>query len=94
MEVRRMSKYEFSLRQEVLLEKGASVLGDLFRYEWENGISATEDLKHPVGVMHDLVWSAKRDILSAETEEDLVKIETEFDLANRFLNGIGAIANA
>ena len=29
-EVRYMSGYEFSLRQEVLLEKGASVLSDLF----------------------------------------------------------------
>ena len=29
MEVRRMTRYEFSLRQEVLLEKGASILADL-----------------------------------------------------------------
>ena len=28
-----MSQYEFSLQQEVLMEKGASVLGDLFRYQ-------------------------------------------------------------
>lgn len=52
-----MSKYEFSLQQEVLLEKGAAVLGDLFRYELINGISMQQD---PITVMHDLVWSAKR----------------------------------
>ncbi len=89
-----MSRYEFSLRQEVLMEKGADVLGDLYRYEWANGISATEDLTHPVVVIHDLVWSAKRDILSAQTEEELAKIEAEFDFACRFLSGIGAAANA
>ena len=85
-----MSRYEFSLRQEVLMEKGA----DLYRYEWANGISATEDLTHPVVVIHDLVWSAKRDILSAQTEEELAKIEAEFDFAGRFLIGIGATTNA
>ena len=74
--------------------KGADVLGDLYRYEWANGISATEDLTHPVVVIHDLVWSAKRDILSAQTEEELAKIEAEFDFAGRFLSGIGAAANA
>lgn len=89
-----MSKYEFSLLQEVLMEKGADVLGDLFRYEWDNGISATTDLSHPVVVVHDLVWSAKRNILMAETERDLAKIEAQFDFANNFLAGIGAIANA
>ena len=34
-----MGKYEFSLRQEVLLEKGASVLGDLFRFKRQHGIT-------------------------------------------------------
>ena len=80
-----MSRYEFSLLQEVLMEKGAGVLGDLYRYEWANGISATEDLTHPVVVVHDLVWSAKRDILSAQTEEELAKIEAEFDFRRSIL---------
>lgn len=39
MEVYFMGKYEFSLRQEVLLEKGASVLGDLFRFKRQHGIT-------------------------------------------------------
>lgn len=89
-----MSRYEFSLWQEVLLEKGAAVLGDLFRYEWDNGLSAADDLSHPVVVMHDLVWTAKRNILQAKTEIDLAKIEAQFDFANTFLSKIGVAANA
>ena len=33
-----MSRYEFSLLQEVLMEKGAGVLGDLSRYKHQNGL--------------------------------------------------------
>jgi len=82
-----MSKYEFSLQQEVLLEKGAAVLGDLFRYELVNGISMQKD---PITVMHDLIWSAKEAVLRAKSETDLVQIEAQFDFANRFLMGLGA----
>ncbi len=89
-----MSRYEFSLRQEVLLEKGADVLGNLFRYEWENGLSIADDLSHPVIVMHDLIWAAKRNILCAKTEVDLAKIEAQFDFANVFLSKIEAGVNA
>ena len=86
-----MSTYEFSLRQEVLLEKGASVLGDLFRYEQEQNLS---DQSHPITVMYDLVWAAKQDILVAKSEIELAQIEGQFDLANRFLTGIEAAAHA
>ena len=77
-----MSKYEFSLKQEVLMEKGAAVLGDLFRYRSANNI---DDSKNPVAIMYALVWNAKRDVLSAQTEEELIAIDGKFDLAGRFL---------
>ena len=57
-----MSRYEFSLLQEVLLEKGAGVLGDLSRYKRQNRI---EERTHPVAILYSLVWNAKQDILSA-----------------------------
>ncbi len=81
-----MSGYEFSLRQEVLLEKGASVLGDLFRLKRET--EQEQDQRRPLSVMYGLVWSAKQDILTAKTETELAQIEGQFDLANRFLAGI------
>jgi hypothetical protein len=80
-----MSRYEFSLRQEVLMEKGAAVLGDLFRYERNQNLS---DRSHPVAVLYDLVWSAKQNILLAESETDLTLIEGQFALADQFLNRI------
>ena len=85
-----MSGYEFSLRQEILLEKGASVLGDLFRREHET----VQDQRQPLSVMYGLVWSAKQDILTAKTEMELAQIEGQFDLADRFLAGIEAETNA
>ena len=54
-----MSRYEFSLLQEVLLEKGAGVLGDLSRYKRQNRI---EERTHPVAILYSLVWNAKQDI--------------------------------
>lgn len=78
-----MSRYEFSLQQEVLLEKGAAVLGDLFRYERAQAVPGQA---YPVSVLYDLVWSAKQDILLAQSETDLAQIEGQFDLAGRFLN--------
>ena len=42
-----MSRYEFSLLQEVLMEKGAGVLGDLSQYKRQNGIV---DRRHPVSI--------------------------------------------
>lgn len=63
-----MSRYEFSLLQEVLMEKGAGVLGDLSRYKRQKGIS---ERTHPVAVLYSLAWNAKQDILSAKTKEEL-----------------------
>lgn len=87
-----MSGYEFSLRQEVLLEKGASVLGDLFRLKRET--EQEQDQRRPLSVMYGLVWSAKQDILTAKTETELAQIEGQFDLANRFLAGIESESHA
>ena len=47
-----MSRYEFSLLQEVLLEKGAGVLGDLSRYKRQNGIT---ERAHPVAILYSRV---------------------------------------
>lgn len=85
-----MSGYEFSLRQEVLLEKGASVLGDLFRCRRET----EQGQHHPLSVMYGLVWSAKQEILTAKTETELARIEGQFDLADRFLAGMEAESHA
>ena len=57
-----MSNYEFSLRQEVLLEKGADILGSLFHFARNNHISPS-DKKDPVNVVYGLVWNAKSSIL-------------------------------
>ena len=82
-----MGKYEFSLRQEVLLEKGASVLGDLFRFKRQHGITDQAD---PISVLYGLVWSAKQEILISETETELEQIEGQFNLANRFIAELAA----
>ena len=86
-----MSKYEFSLQQEVLLEKGAAVLGDLFLYKRKNKI--TENT-HPISILYSLIWSAKQDILTVSSESDLAKIEGQFNLAAQFLRNVEAGANA
>lgn len=83
-----MSRYEFSLLQEVLMEKGAGVLGDLSLYKRQNGIS---ERTHPVAVLYSLVWNAKQDILSAKSKEELDRIEGQFDLANQFLSRVGSV---
>lgn len=83
----KMSKYEFSLYQEVLLEKGADILGSLFRYKHANDINDSSD---PVMVMYSLIWQAKQDILRAKTENELLGIESKFDLANQFAASLGA----
>ena len=86
-----MSKYEFSLRQEVLMEQGASVLGDLFRLK-----RASSDTSRivSISVMYELVWSAKQDILMAKTEPELDRIEGQFSLAERFVTKIGSASYA
>ena len=80
-----MSKYEFSLRQEVLMEVGASILGDLFRYSEEHGI---EDETDPVNILYNLIWNAKQDIILTKTERELEQIEGQFRLARNFLSGL------
>lgn len=72
------------------MEKGASVLGDLFRYERSNQIT---DHAHPVFVMHDLVWTAKQNILTAKSETDLAQIEGQFLLADQFLDRMTGAAH-
>lgn len=84
-----MSNYEFSLRQEVLLEKGADILGTLFHFARSNHISLA-DKKDPINVVYSLVWDAKSNILSAASEAELDHIETQFDFARRFCAGIVA----
>ena len=77
-----MSKYEFSLRQEVLMEVGASILGDLFRYSEEKNIDDDAD---PVSILYDLIWNAKQDILLSKAETELEQIEGQFRLARNLL---------
>ena len=80
-----VSQYEFSLRQEVLLEVGSSILGDLFRYSEEKGI---EDDADPVSILYNLVWNVKQDIILSKTESELEQIEGQFHLARDFLSGM------
>ena len=84
-----MSNYEFSLRQEVLLEKGADILGTLFHFARSRHISLS-DKRNPINVVYGLVWDAKSKILGAVTEADLDHIETEFDFARRFYSELVA----
>lgn len=80
-----MTIYEFSLRQEVLLEMGASVLGDIFRYILKNDINSDTD---PVEILYGLVHNAKQDILISKTIEELDKIEGQFILARSFIAAV------
>ena len=48
-----MSNYEFSLRQEVLLEKGADILGSLFHLQ---GITTFLPLTKKIQLMLFTVW--------------------------------------
>ena len=80
-----MSKYEFSLRQEVLMEVGASILGDLFRYGEEKNINDDSD---PVSILYNLIWNAKQDIILSKTEAELEQIGGQFHLARNFLSGL------
>ena len=85
-----MTRYEFSFRQEVMLEKGASILADLFRYGQEKNLT---EPNRPVQVMYDLVWTAKQDILLTTLEKELDRIEGQFDLAKEFLSRIETDGN-
>ena len=80
-----MTTREFSFRQELLLEKGAEVIGDYMRYENKMNLN---DAKNPICILHDLVWNAKQDILAATTPEELDKIEGKFILADQILKSV------
>ena len=58
-----MSAYEFSLLQEVLMEKGSAVLGDLFRFRNDNNVC---DRKDPTAAMYSV---AKFDMANAILSE-------------------------
>ena len=80
-----MNGYELTLRKEVLLEKAAGILGDLFRYEQENHI---EDDTHPVSIMFSLVWNVKEDIVSTASNAELDRIDGKLDMASSFASDL------
>lgn len=82
-----MDKYQFSLHQEILLDKGTDILAGFFHYARDNNIPL-EDTHNPINVMYRLVRDAKHNILLASTETDLYKIEVQFDFARRFYKEI------
>ena len=82
-----MDKYQFSLRQEILLDKGAAILAGFFHYARDYNIPL-EDRQNPINVISDLVWDAKSNILGSSTEAELDKIEAQFDFARRFYKEI------
>ncbi len=82
-----MSPYELSLKQEVLMEKGAEILGDLIRYCKNHQI---EDEAHPVNAMYKLTWKAKQSIIHAKTDAELDRIDGKFDMAKDFVGGLEA----
>lgn len=82
-----MDKYQFSLHQEILLDKGADILAGFFHYARDYNIPL-EDKQNPINVMYSLVRDAKHNILLASTETDLYKIEVQFDFARRFYKEI------
>lgn len=82
-----MSAYEIAFKGEILMEKGAEVSADLYRFtqgnpDGENGDGVAVALRR-------LIWAAKQQILAAETEMDLVRIEAKFDLARDILKLVG-----
>lgn len=77
-----MTKYEFAFKQEILMEVGAGILGDIFRYESDHNISDSDNL---ISKLYSLVWNAKRDILFAKTEVELFRIEGKFELARALI---------
>ncbi|MBR4702459.1 MAG: hypothetical protein IKO91_01310 [Oscillospiraceae bacterium] len=82
-----MNAYDFSLRQEVLLEKGASVLSDLFRYRRNSRLL---DRSHPVNILYKQIWAAKQDVLRAKTEAELEQIDGKFELAHSIISSLEA----
>lgn len=82
-----MDKYQFSLRQEILLDKGSDILAGFFHYARDYNIPL-EDKQNPINVMYSLVRDAKSNILGSNTNAELDKIEAQFDFAHRFYQKI------
>ena len=78
-----MTKYEIAFKGEILMEKGAGVLADMFWYSKKNPGSDSYILP-----LEQMVWSAKQDILGAKTELDLAEIKGKFDFASGFLSAL------
>ena len=83
-----MGNYELSFRAEILLEKGAAVLGDIFRYNLQNNVEV-DDKTHPMNALYSVAWDAKQDILAANTIEQLHDIEICFNTAKAVLDKMG-----
>ena len=76
-----MDGYELTLRKEVLLEKAAGILGDLFRLQQN---SSDRGIAEAASVMFSLVGGEKNNILMVEDVSALDGIEHKFDLSQRF----------
>ena len=85
-----MSAYEIAFVGEILNEKGAEVSADLFRY---TQAASANDNSNLVLALKRLIWSAKQQILAAQSETDLVRIEAKFDLARDILTMVGEMEN-
>ena len=86
-----MSAYEIAFEGEILMEKGAEISADLYRY---TQTAAGSDTINEVAVaLRKLIWAAKQQILAAESEMDLARIEAKFDLARDILTMVGETAN-
>jgi len=84
-----MTAYELAFQKEVLMEIGAGVLGDLFRYAMAQGVDGDE--AHPVNILYDLLWNAKQDVLLANIEAELQQIEGQFRLGKKFIEKLEAL---
>lgn len=74
--------YEFTLKQEVLMEKGADVQGEVFRFQRQ---APSASLGKATGILYELVGVAKHDILTAKNESELNCIESKFDFARSYI---------
>ncbi len=86
-----MSAYELAFEGEILNEKGAEVSADLYRFT--QGISDDENNDGVAVALRRLIWAAKQQILAAQSETDLARIEGKFDLARDILTLVGEREN-
>ena len=78
-----MNAYELTLRKEVMLEKAAGILGELFRFQQSTSDTGTS---RAAQILFDLVGDAKNGILLANDAAALDAIEGKFDLSKRFVS--------